>query len=343
MPVLPIKVGGINDGGLFEMETPTEISPLFHVQDPFYNDLNKVFIPYRSIIEMEALSGLVFGTRMFDEFKEVPKTRPSSAQLIKLLGVKDNPAQERIVKYFEESISNKLKPVVLYEREHHNIIRMGNVIPYAEGRVPVFFSLHLLKLKFLHIKRFFDNFWEKFITMGAVSAEEVDRRTLLANLGMYYYNESRSCYGFLLPRTGFKQGTDASGITNEKILQMVMYLFVDEEQNKIKYIMRAIKASLFVTKLLFSKLDVDQPFAGRGTGILDPEDTMVSNDFIPELLPAISRRISEHKIGVAEGLYNAVKIMMNTVLDGINHAIVIASGGQIKLARDAPLFHTHPS
>ena len=121
----------------------------------FSNDLNKVFVPCRTVLEMETLTSLYLATSNYSKIKVIPEIQPSSENLIDIFGVKGNTAQELIIDFFINVTVKKLKPVVMYSREHHDRYRMGNVAPYAKTRNCLFFALHRLKVKFLIINNVF--------------------------------------------------------------------------------------------------------------------------------------------------------------------------------------------
>ena len=90
-------------------------------------DLNKVFIPCRTVLEMEALTSLFLEYYNYDDIKELPQSQPSSQKLIEKFHVIECEPLEHIIEYFIEVIVSKLKPIVMYERDHHDRFRMGNV------------------------------------------------------------------------------------------------------------------------------------------------------------------------------------------------------------------------
>ena len=48
------------------------------------NDLNKVFIPCRAVLEMEALTSLFLEHYNYDLIKEIPQSQPESQKVIKI-------------------------------------------------------------------------------------------------------------------------------------------------------------------------------------------------------------------------------------------------------------------
>ena len=133
---------------------------------------------------------------------------------------------------------------------------------------------------------------------------------------------------------------DKNSMTNEKLLEMATYTFHSETDNIIKFIMREIKASLFVCNLMFAKLDVKNPFLRGKETQIDEEEFMISNDFIPELLPAMDRCVAGTDYTMLFDLLAAFDFMMEKVLDGINYAYETISGGQIQLDIDETLYST---
>jgi len=89
---------------------------------------------------------------------------------------------------------------------------------------------------------------------------------------------------------------------------------------------------------MFAHIDVLNPFSLGKEGMIDTEEIMLTQDFIPELIPAISRAYSEDKKNQLEDLFRAYEFMMNRVLEGINYAIEIASGGQLLLELDDTIY-----
>lgn len=129
-------------------------------------------------------------------------------------------------------------------------------------------------------------------------------------------------------------------ITNEDIIQALSFKRFLDDKNRIKFIMREIKASLFVCKILFAKMDVFQPFTIARESLYDVEEIMISQDFLPELIPAISHCLSDNLSGQIQDCFKAYELMMDTVLEGINSAIKIASGGEIILEREDTIYNT---
>ena len=70
------------------------------------------------------------------------------------------------------------------------------------------------------------------------------------------------------------------------------------------------------------------------------EEMMMSQDFIPELIPAISRCYAGESMTPLEDCFTAYEFMMNRALEGINYAVEVASGGQIHLGLEDTIYNT---
>ena len=77
---------------------------------------------------MEAIISLYLLNSNYDKIKEIPETRPSSDRLIDILGLRETQFYVDIIDYFINCAIPKVKPVVMYAREHHDRFRMGNVL-----------------------------------------------------------------------------------------------------------------------------------------------------------------------------------------------------------------------
>jgi len=301
------------------------------------NDLNKIFIPCRTVIEMEAITSLYLMNSNYDQIKELPESRPSSKRLINVLKVIDNQFYMDIIDFFINCAIPKVKPVVMYARNHHERYRSGNVVPNTKTRVCVFLALHRLKVKLLIIKNFIDKF--KANNFNLESFYEDDKQehiSFLSALAKEYYKKNKMNLKLMFPKRKVSQRVkdllvENDAITTEKLLEMVTSEEFSEKRNIIKFIMREIKASIFVCKLMFAKMDLHNPFHHTDETMTNAEDIMISNDFIPELLPAISESLRIKNFDLLNDCIKAFEFLMNRVLNSINRAIDTTFGGQIKI------------
>ena len=309
-------------------------------------DLNKVFIPCRTVLEMEALTSLFLEYYNYNEIKELPQTQPSSESLIEIFRVIDCEPLERIIEYFIDVVVSKLRPIVMYERDHHDRVRMGNVDAYTKTRLCLFFALHRLKLKFLIIKHFMDKFKEKEYSLDVSENQEVlGAHTFLSIFYKDYYKKNKMNLKLMLSSKRMSERVSelmdtSNTITNEDIINAITFKKFLDDKNRIKFIMKEIKASLFVCKIMFAQMDVHSPFTIGKEVMIDAEEIMISQDFIPELIPAISRCYAATNRAQLEDCFRAQEFMMKRVLEGINYAVHTASGGQINLELEETLYNT---
>ncbi|MFX0156004.1 MAG: hypothetical protein ACFE9Q_15905 [Candidatus Hodarchaeota archaeon] len=309
-------------------------------------DLNKVFIPCRTVLEMEALTSLFLEYYNYDEIKELPQSQPSSEKLIAKFHVIDCKPLEHIIEYFIEVIVRKLKPIVMYERVHHNRFRMGNVEAYTKTRLCLFLALHRLKLKFLIIKNFMDKFKEKNYNLNTLEDQNhMGAHTFLSAFYDDYYKRNKMNLKLMLSSKRMSERVSelmdtSKTITNEDIINAITFKKFLDDKNRIKFIMKEIKASLFVCRIMFAQMDVYNPFLKAGEVMINAEEMMISQDFIPELIPAVSQCYAEKHMLQLEDCFRAYEFMMHRVLEGINYAVEIASGGQIVLDLDDAIYNT---
>ncbi|MFW9940124.1 MAG: hypothetical protein ACFFFT_03730 [Candidatus Thorarchaeota archaeon] len=309
-------------------------------------DLNKVFIPCRTVLEMEALTSLFLEYYNYDDIKELPQSQPSSQKLIEKFHVIECEPLEHIIAYFIDVVVSKLKPIVMYERDHHDRFRRGNVVAYTKTRLCLYFALHRLKLKFLVIKHFMDKFKQKNFKLEPTEDEsDMGSHTFLSAFYKDYYKKNKMNLKLMLSSKRMSERVSklmdtSDTITNEDIVNAITFKKFLDDKNRIKFIMKEIKASLFVCRMMFAQMDVYNPFTIPGETIVDAEEMMISQDFIPELIPAISSCYVGESMTPIEDCFTAYEFMMTRVLEGINYAVEIASGGQIQLGLEDTIYNT---
>ncbi|MHA2394036.1 MAG: hypothetical protein ACXAEX_19045 [Promethearchaeota archaeon] len=309
-------------------------------------DLNKVFIPCRTVLEMEALTSLFLEYYNYDDIKEIPQSQPTSHKLIEKFHIINIEPLEHIIEYFIDVIVSKLKPIVMYERDHHDQFRMGNVVAYTKTRLCLYFALHRLKLKFLVIKHFMDKFKEnQFKLESSEDLEIMGSHTFLSAFYRDYYKKNKMNLKLMLSSKRMSDRVSklmdtSDTITNEDIINAITFKKFLDDKNRIKFIMKEIKASIFVCKIMFAHMDVYNPFTLADETMIDAEEMMISQDFIPELIPAMSRCYSGDTATPLKDCFTAYDFMMNKILEGINYAVGIASGGLIQLDLDGTIYNT---
>ncbi len=309
-------------------------------------DLNKVFIPCRTVLEMEALTSLFLEYYNYDDIKELPQSQPTSQKLIEKFHVIEVHPLEHIIEYFIDVVVSKLKPIVMYARDHHDRFRMGNVEAYTKTRLCLFFALHRLKLKFLIIKNFMDKFKAKTYNLDSLKDQNyLGAHTFLSAFYEDYYHKNEMNLKLMLSSKRMSERVSelmdtSDTITNEDIINAITFKKFLDDKNRIKFIMKEIKASIFVCRVMFAQMDVYNPFTLAKEANIDAEEIMISQDFIPELIPAISQCYAENQTQQLRDCFTAYEFMMNRVLEGINYAVEIASGGAILLDLETTIYNT---
>jgi len=310
------------------------------------NDLNKVFIPCRTVLEMEALTSLFLEYYNYDLIKEIPKSQPESEKVIEIFRIFDCQPLENIIKYFIDGVVHKLRPIVMYERDHHDRFRMGNVVAYTKTRVCLYLALHRLKLKFMFIKHFMDEFKRNEFKLNLSEEQEnLGPHIFISSFYEDYIHKNNMNLKLMLSSKRVSERVSKlinlrDIITNEDIINAITFKKYLDDINRIKFIMREIKASIFVCKTMFAQIDVFNPFSVGKELMIDAEEIMLNQDFIPALIPAISNAYFENKRVQLEDLFRAYEFMMKRALEGINYAIEIASGGQILLDLEDTIYNS---
>ena len=310
------------------------------------NDLNKVFIPCRTVLEMEALTSLFLEYYSYDLLKEVPQSQPSSHKLMEIFRILECKPLERIIEYFIDVVVHKLKPIVMYARDHQDRFRMGNVAAYTKTRVCLYLALHRLKLKFLIINHFMKTFKNNNFKLNLPEEQEgLGAHAFMASFYKDYTNKNKMNLKLMLSTKRTSERVSKlinleDIVTNEDIIYAISFKKYLDDKNRIKFIMREIKASIFVCRVMFAQMDVYNPFSVGKETMIDAEEIMLNQDFIPELIPAIANCYLDNNPNQLEDLFQAFEFLMNRVLEGINYAIEIASGGQILLDLEDTIYNS---
>ena len=299
-------------------------------------DINRVFIPCRPILELEVMSSILMLYSNYNSMEKVIRNNPNPKNFCKLIGIKDEMFKDIVDRYYV--VHNRLKPIEMRNRWQESSVkhrRIGSVNAYSASRVPLFFALDRLKVKYLLIKNFFYHLAEhKFDLNFYKPISENVHFTVKDYLNDYYFHSSLQYFDLISPKKTISRNTRtlfSSKISSDMLRLMLSYVRKEAPNSGINFMMRGIKSSLFVCKFLFMKLDVPQPFVFSGDHMIDAEKIMISSDFLPELLINISDALKNNNLYQSLDLLNAFEFMMERVLKGINNAVAIASNYGINL------------
>lgn len=212
------------------------------------NHMNKVFIPHRSVLEMEALISTCLIDFSYDHIKDIPELRPTLERLHDILKVRDILPLMKIVERFYNITVEKLKPIAMYSRNHHDINRMGNVIAYSKTRVPLFLALYRLKFKFLLIKNYLDEFKNSNYKINSQNSDRKFRDILYED----FYEINKMALNLMIPERNesneVRMKMNLSGrILRDDIIDMATLFDFTSAGFRENYLMRSIKSSLFIT------------------------------------------------------------------------------------------------
>ncbi|MHA1856404.1 MAG: hypothetical protein ACTSXY_04100 [Promethearchaeota archaeon] len=299
-------------------------------------DINRVFIPSRPILELEVMSSILMLYSNYSKMEKVIWNNPNPKDFCKLIDIKDEMFKNIVDRYYV--VHNRLKPIQMrnrWQRTSRIHRRIGSVNAYSVSRVPLFFALDRLKVKYMLLKNFFYHLAKHEFDLNFYKpiSEHVPFTTK-DYLADYYFHSSLRYFDIISPKKTVSRNTRrffSSQISSEMLRLMLSYVRKEIPNSGINYMMRGIKSSLFVCKFLFMKLDVPQPFVFSGDHMIDAEKIMIGSEFLPDLLVNISDALQKKNFDLSLDLFNAFEFMMERVLKGINNAVSIASNQSINL------------
>ena len=285
-----------------------EVPNSYGIQDPFFNDLNRTFIPCQTVLGVEAIISNYLITQQYESIKMIAKNNPTPTILINQLGLFSDPAVARVITFFIENTVRKLKPLSAYERNHHDANCQGNVSSTIKTRGCLFFAMHNLKYKFLFIKDFFIQLAQnQYSLTNLLGSMPTTNKTVLDTFWEFFIGNYQAIINDLLPtlrmsESASRQRINSDEFTTDKILQLLLHRSDSEIQNPINFIMRSIKLSLFVCNVMFTQMDVETPFTSRTNFDIDLEETMTSADFLPKYLAAIDKNFTQGNLDQVDSL-----------------------------------------
>ncbi|MHA2326061.1 MAG: hypothetical protein ACXACB_11710, partial [Promethearchaeota archaeon] len=179
----------------------------------------------------------------------------------------------------------------------------------------------------------------------SVDQEILGSHTFLSAFYKDYYKKNKMNLKLMLSTKRMSERVSklmdtSDTITNEDIINAITFKKFLDDQNRIKFIMKELKASLFICKIMFAQMDVYNPFTIADETVINVEEMMISQDFIPALIPAISKCYAGETLTPLKDCFTAYEFIMNRVLEGINNAVSLASGKQIQLKLEETIYNT---
>lgn len=304
-------------------------------------DQNKVFIPFRAVFEVEMLVSLYLINYSYDSIEKGAFSMMDVNELSKLLGIAEKSLYRNIVERFFVSFE-KIKPIRLNARDNMDRKRMGNVNAYSESRIPAFFAVDRLKVKFLILKKILKTLRENDFILQKMTLLQLKPDTSLETvLFEEYYKDLTFYFDIITPKKEFSHSKHSVlySIGTEKLQEIRGYLSL-AKNSPLNYIMRSIKASLFVCNLIFTQMDVPDPFIHTDESIIDIREAIVDPQLIPSLVKELDVALRNKNYTMAAELHDKFELLVVRILKALSNAITIASNGQIHLQTKETLYST---
>ncbi|XEO76934.1 hypothetical protein WKT22_01963 [Candidatus Lokiarchaeum ossiferum] len=304
-------------------------------------DQNKVFIPFRAVYEIEMLVSLYLINYSYDSIEKGAFSMMDVNELSNLLGIAEKSLYRNIVERFFVSFE-KIKPIRLNARDNSDRKRMGNVNAYSESRIPAFFAVDRLKVKFLILKKILTKLKENDFVLQKMTLLQIEPDTTLETVVFEeYYKYLTEYFNIITPKKEFSHSKHnvLYSIGTEKLEEIRGYLSL-AKNSPLNYIMRSLKSSLFVCNLIFTQMDVPDPFYHTDETIIDIRETIADPQLIPSLVQELDVALRNKNITMAEELHDKFELLVKRILKALSNAINTASNGQIHLRVEETLYST---
>ena len=314
-------------------------------KNQYYKDLNSVFIPFRPVLEMELLVSQFLVHENYATISKKAHLQPDYGEMQTALCVdKGGNLNHDILDRFYHLVHH-IKPIILPAREHHDRVRYGNVNAYTRSRIAGFYALDHFKFKILLLKKFLTTLSASYYNLAALQniRGKVDLSELDLGTALYQEFHARSMEYFKLispeKELAARHKNVFKSVSFSALEKMCCFSTDEKSDNKINYIMRSLKSSLYVCTVIFSHMDVPHPFDHKDSHVIDFEQKLLSPDFIPKLITSMTTALKRQKYFLLADLHKAFDFLIDRMLDGINQAIKVTANYQIHLEREQTLYY----
>jgi hypothetical protein len=305
-------------------------------QSSYITDLNKVYIPSRPIIEMELLLSKILYNNSYNNLRDKFLGIHTQKEFMRNFQIQEEIQIEIVERFF--IVIDKVKSISMNMRStksSSDFGRIGNVDAYTKSRIPIFFGLDHLKFRFLVI----DQYMKKLFTLQKKILEMLSAQQIHLSLDDfydYYFLRMHDYFHLISPSKNIAEHTKE--VYHERmsgdLIEILSTKDLPTEISKMDELMRGIKSSLLVCLFMFKKIDVNEPFMISDVHISNSEEIMLSQEFVPILIPEIIYGFNNQNANSLGDLFQAYSFFMNRTIQGINKAVEIASNGKIHLARE---------
>ena len=301
------------------------------------DDINKVYIPFRPILEMELALSSLMAKDTYDNLAKLLYTERDTSYIIKELEISPDSVYPIIFDRFFQKSQN-LVPLASYYHDLSKGSRYGNVNAYTKSRVPIFFAIDRLKFKLLLLRNFLEFLISHNYLLSEFPAYSKNKTKTFEEILFSEYKTRMQDYFETMTWEHEHQSKyiKEQSKLNYNILSELNKFQIPDKMNAI-YIMRSIRASYLVAKILFKLMDVEDCFIVNDEPI---EPIILNRDIIPGVIIAINQAYS---YGDSPKLHELVPMFtnyLNWMLKGVDYGYNIASLNQLVINPNSTLYYS---
>ncbi|MHA1776161.1 MAG: hypothetical protein ACTSWC_05275 [Promethearchaeota archaeon] len=307
-------------------------------QNSYTTDLNRVYIPFRSILEAELMTSGILALRNYEYLSNISFKSLDMEKIMEELELDENHLFSKILARFF-IVVHRLVPIASrLGPNRRNELRYGNVNAYTESRIPLFYAVDRFKVKILILRNFFHTLRRNHYNLKYFpSYVRKEDKSLYSILFAEYYERMLKYFQTVVWEPTYKKKyLNTYDDVNFRVLYELHSFRQRTSVSKINYIIRGLKSSLFVSKLLFQVCDIPQPFETANGAV---ESLILNRDFIPGMINIMNMA---YRIGDMVRLREIVEMFLaylDKILQGINHGVFVASNQQMELNIDETIYY----
>lgn len=308
-------------------------------QNTYTTDLNRVFIPFRPILEAELMISGILAVRNFEFISSIPFKSLDTEKIMKDLELDENHLFYKILERFFIVVHRLIPIASRLGPNRKNELRYGNVNAYTESRIPLFYAIDRFKVKLLILKNFFSTLRKNHYNLKYFpSYARKENKSLYNILFAEYYERMLKYFQTIVWEPSYKKKyLNSYEDVNFRVLYELHSFQQKSSVSKINYIIRGLKSSLFISQLLFQVCDIPQPFETANGAV---ESLILNRDFIPGMINIMNMA---YRIGDMVRLREIVDMFLaylDKILHGINNGVYSASNHQMELGLDETIYYT---
>jgi hypothetical protein len=306
------------------------------VENTYVDDLNKVFIPYRPMLEMELLLSSLLAKENYETLSKFPFWNGNVKFLAKELVISHESVFYTILDRFSQKI-RQIVPVTSYTRKIKKLSRFGNVDAYTKSRIPVFYAMDRLKAKLLILRNFLVHLRSHHYLLSSFPCyRKKSNKSFKSILFAEYSARIKEYFETITWEPESKYLKQANQINYKFLCELNRFQLPSTHMDVI-YIMRSLRASFLLCKIIFKMLDVPDPFLNEKGSI---ETLILNRNIIPGMLEALANAyfLRDHK--KVREIVDLFEKYLTWMIKGINHGYKIASNSRIDLDLGRTLYYS---